>query len=194
MRKKFKLLLLGEPSQKREEIGQKISKFFDIPIYDLNHFCKSKKNIIDEDLINELRYKLSLFGENKDSFILNNIFINDELYECLGDLDLSVFLKLDLNKIIEFNQDRRWCPTCFKIYHLKKDPPLKEGLCNRCGSKIIIRDFDKPEIITRIYNLYDTSYFNLKNFYKGKEKLLEINYDTEIDDVVSEIIKKINQK
>ena len=42
---------------------------------------------------------------------------------------------------------RRVCGSCGASYHIVANPPKKEGICNVCGSELVIRKDDKPETV-----------------------------------------------
>ena len=39
---------------------------------------------------------------------------------------------------------RRTCPECKAGYHVKALPPKVEGVCDRCGAKLVVRKDDNP--------------------------------------------------
>jgi adenylate kinase len=42
---------------------------------------------------------------------------------------------------------RRTCEAEGHVFHVEFNPPEKEGVCDVDGSKLIVRDDDKPEVI-----------------------------------------------
>ena len=55
------------------------------------------------------------------------------------------------------------------------NPPKTEGICNACGSKLVIRDDDRPETVRHRLEVYHTETEALKGFYEtlGKLRLVE---------------------
>ncbi len=49
---------------------------------------------------------------------------------------------------------RRICPKDGSIYHLSFKPPKKEGMCDRCGGKLLQRPDDTPETIRKRFVTY----------------------------------------
>ena len=45
---------------------------------------------------------------------------------------------------------RRVCGTCGASYHITANPPKTEGICNACGSELVIRKDDKPETVRHL--------------------------------------------
>lgn len=187
--KKYKICVIGEPEELRNKICEKLSKFFDVPHFDIPKLSCSSKDELDFDDLSDARLKLSILSENHDAFVINGFPISEADCCCLEDVDLVVFLDLDKNKAIETNQHRRWCPTCFKTYHLKQKPPLKENLCDRCGSEITILKNDFPRTIDNMILDWYKLYSKVLEFYRSKDKLLEIKNKNE--DEISSLIFRI---
>ena len=61
------------------------------------------------------------------------------------DLQLAINLMVDEEVLGMRIEGRRICPTCDAIYHLKNSPPLREGICDRCGSELYQRSDDTRE-------------------------------------------------
>jgi adenylate kinase len=54
-----------------------------------------------------------------------------------------VHLKVDYNVIVARISGRRLCPTCGALYSLASSAPSISEICDRCGSKLVIRDDDR---------------------------------------------------
>lgn len=189
--KKYKICIIGEPETTRNELTNKLSKFFDIKSFDIHNLIN--KDSLDLDDLNLIRFKILLASENNDSFIFNGFPIDESDCEHLGNVDLVVFLSLDDSKAKTINQDRRWCPTCFHTYHLKQKPPIKENICDRCGSEIIIMRNDLPRTIeSRILDWYKL-YSKVLEYYRLKNNLLETN-EKDVEKLSSLIYKILTGK
>ena len=60
---------------------------------------------------------------------------------------------------------RRACVTCGATYHIVHIPPKKEGVCDTCGSELILRDDDKPETVKNRLDVYHKQIQPLIDFY-----------------------------
>jgi adenylate kinase len=49
--------------------------------------------------------------------------------------------------VLERLAHRRTCPRCEAIYHLVAKPPKTPGVCDVCGTALVQRNDDKPEVI-----------------------------------------------
>ena len=84
---------------------------------------------------------------------------------------LSVVLSDEV--IIERLSKRRSCPVCNEIYHLISRPPKKEGVCDRCGAKLILREDDKEDVIKYRLQVYKESTHQLLERYKKMGLIVE---------------------
>lgn len=66
-----------------------------------------------------------------------------------------VHLKVDYNVIIARLAGRRQCPTCGALIGVSSSAPEVSEFCDRCGSTLVIRDDDRPEVVLERLNAYD---------------------------------------
>ncbi len=191
---KPRIVIIGETSEDRKSLVNKLSRFYGIPEITLEDLVKTNKKQEFEKISNELRFKLSLLenGKGKDGFILNGIPLDVKDCKCLGDVDLCVFFNIDEEKVIKLSEGRRWCPTCFKLYHLEARPPMKEGRCDRCDSKITILEDDNPRTIRNRVAEWFKMHEAMLDFYKRKYKLLKIKEDHDLEKIASTVFKILN--
>jgi len=67
---------------------------------------------------------------------------------------IVVHLKVDYNIIIARLSGRRQCPSCGSVQHFVRNEPTQE-LCGKCGSKMAVRDDDRPEVIGQRLKAYE---------------------------------------
>ena len=49
---------------------------------------------------------------------------------------------------------RRACVTAGATYHIVYAPTKEEGICDKCGGSLILRDDDKPETVLKRLGVY----------------------------------------
>ncbi|MGI5869772.1 MAG: adenylate kinase [Kiritimatiellia bacterium] len=76
---------------------------------------------------------------------------------------------------------RRVCPGCSKVYHVEGLPPKKAGVCDACGTALIVRDDDKPETIKRRLDVYAAQTRPLVDWYEKIGKLRHVDASGEVD-------------
>lgn len=70
---------------------------------------------------------------------------------------------------------RRLCKSCGAHYHEMFSPPLKEDMCDKCGSKLFQRKDDYPETIKVRLKVYKEQTEKLIDYYDKKGILVEVN-------------------
>ncbi len=72
---------------------------------------------------------------------------------------------------------RRTCPACKAGYHVKALPPKVEGVCDKCGAKLVIRKDDNPDTVKDRLVVYHRETEPLIKFYEAKGLLRRIDGD-----------------
>lgn len=115
-------------------------------------------------------------------------------------VDLVINLTSPKDEIIERILNRRVCSNqaCKTTYNLTMHPPVKEGICDKCGAELVQRQDDSDEqAIKNRLDIYDEKTLPLVEFYDKKGVLCteEISEKTGRlgKDVADDILKKINQ-
>jgi adenylate kinase len=71
-----------------------------------------------------------------------------------GIAPMLVHLKVDYNEIVTRLSLRRVCPNCGAVYSVSAGDPAIQN-CERCGSKLAIRDDDREEVVRERLKAYD---------------------------------------
>jgi adenylate kinase len=66
-----------------------------------------------------------------------------------------VHLKVDYNVIIARLSGRRQCPNCGALYSLSSNSPAVSEVCDYDGSKLMVRDDDREEVVVERLKAYD---------------------------------------
>lgn len=108
----------------------------------------------------------------------------------LGDkVDYAVNVEVPDENIIIRMSGRRACVACGATYHIVHIPTKVEGICDRCGNKLILRDDDKPETVEKRLKVYHEQTQPLIDYYNGKGSLVEVDGTKDMNDVFEDIIK-----
>ena len=96
-------------------------------------------------------------------------------------IDHVVSIEIDDSVIEGRMTGRRVCSKCGASYHIVANPSKVEGICDQCGSDLIIRKDDAPETVRRRLEVYHEQTEVLKDFYGklGKLRLVEGNQTIE---------------
>ena len=89
---------------------------------------------------------------------------------------------------------RRVCSKCGASYHIVANPPKKEGICDLCGSELVIRKDDAPETVRHRLEVYHASTEVLKDFYGKLGRLRLVNGSQSIEGANKDILNAIEAK
>ena len=79
----------------------------------------------------------------------------DKALSDIGDsVDYAVNVEVPDENIITRMGGRRACVGCGATYHVQFNPTKVEGVCDRCGKELILRDDDKPETVKKRLDVY----------------------------------------
>ena len=106
-------------------------------------------------------------------------------------IDHVVSIEIDDSVIAGRMTGRRVCSKCGASYHIVANPPKTEGVCDSCGSELIIRKDDAPETVRRRLDVYHAETEVLKDFYQKLGKLRLVEGNQPIEDANCDILKAI---
>lgn len=98
------------------------------------------------------------------------------------EIDKVIFFEVSKDLLIERLTGRRVCKKCGAVYHTETKSTQHEGICDVCGGDVVQRADDKRDAIENRLKVYEQATEPVKNFYKRRGLLVEIDGagDTEI--------------
>jgi len=111
------------------------------------------------------------------------------MLENMGEkLDGAVNLDVPREVIIDRLTTRRTCVDCGAIYNVKSMPTKVEGVCDKCGGKVVQRDDETEAAISNRLDVYNEKTAPLVDFYDKEGMLLSVTATS--SDVVVDAIKE----
>ena len=104
-------------------------------------------------------------------------------------IDYAVNVEVPDENIVRRMSGRRACVECGATYHIVYNPTKVEGICDKCGKELILRDDDKPETVTKRLNVYHEQTQPLIDYYTKQGALVEVDGTMNMDDVFNAIVK-----
>ena len=106
---------------------------------------------------------------------------------------LVVFLDIDRELAMKRALSRVVCSKCGLSYNLinKEYAPLKEGICDNCGSSLKTRSDDNEESFINRFDTFMKETYPLLEYYEKKGNLLKIKVDNITTDDIFDEIKKV---
>ena len=90
-----------------------------------------------------------------------------ELMAARGIPPMVVYLAVDYNVIVARLSGRRQCPTCKALYHVTANAPEVSEVCDYDGSKLVIREDDREEVVRERLNAYEKQTVPVLDFLKS---------------------------
>ena len=83
---------------------------------------------------------------------------------------------------------RRACVGCGATYHVVYSPTKVEGVCDKCGEELIVRDDDKPETVLNRLEVYHNQTQPLIDYYNEQGILKSVDGTVDMKDVFNAIV------
>ena len=113
----------------------------------------------------------------------------DEALSKLGDkIDYAINVEVPDDNIIRRMSGRRACLACGATYHIEHVPPKKEGICDKCGEELVLRDDDRPETVGNRLQVYKDQTQPLIEFYEKKGVLHNVDGTKNMNEVFEAIV------
>ena len=91
--------------------------------------------------------------------------------------------KINEQEILRRLSGRMVCLQCGAVYNINNNRPQADGLCDFCGSKLVVREDDRPEVIRERIRLYLETIAPLIDYYSSKNVLFEINAEDTAENI-----------
>ncbi|HWF91285.1 MAG TPA: adenylate kinase [Terriglobales bacterium] len=116
--------------------------------------------------------------------------LEDKIFENLrpgAELPIVIQIDVDYTELLRRLTGRRTCPSCGRIYNVYLQPPRVDELCDVDGSKLVIRNDDREDVITARLKAYDQQTRPVATYYRSKGKLYLVNGERPVDQVTRDI-------
>ena len=109
-------------------------------------------------------------------------------------IDYVISIEIDDSVIEGRMTGRRVCPACGGSYHVVNNRPKVDGVCDNCGTELVIRKDDAPETVRDRLAVYHSRTEVLKSYYADQGKLCVVQGDQSMQDTNRDILKAIGAK
>ena len=124
----------------------------------------------------------------------------DKILERKGKkVDIVINLTTPEEEILERIVNRRVCSNqeCKAVYNIVLNPPKQEGICDKCGSKLVQRKDDNEETVKSRLESYFKQTSPLVDFSSNKQVLVTEQVSKSVNklgkDVAEEIVEKLKK-
>lgn len=118
--------------------------------------------LVPDELVNRLVVKRISRPDCRNGFILDGYPRTVQQADFLGKLlaerqieQVVIHLQVDYNKVIARLTGRRQCPLCGTLYSLTSQPPKVADVCDLDGTRLVVREDDREEVIRERLEAYE---------------------------------------
>ena len=206
----MRIILLGPPAAGKGTQAEKLSERFDIPSISTGSMIRNeiakgtelgKKaeqlinggNLLPDDVIISMVETRIKEDDCKNGFILDGFprtVAQAEAAESIGiKVDKVISIDVPDSEIVKRISGRRICENCKAGYHTVYDKPTKDGVCDKCGGKLICRDDDTEETVKVRLKVYHEKTEPLIDYYSKKNLLITVVGQEKIEDTTALMFK-----
>jgi adenylate kinase len=202
------LVLLGPPGSGKGTQGERLQEDFRLPYYatgdilraavrdstELGQTAKEymdKGDFVPDEVIIGVIIERIENPEAADGFILDGFprtmpqaeALDEELQKLGRSLTAALLIDVPDEEVMRRLGGRRTCAKNGHVFHLEFDPPKDPDSCDIDGSRLLVRDDDKPEVIQHRLEQYHEKTEPLVDYYDQKGLLRRVDGSLSPDDV-----------
>lgn len=214
----MKLIMLGAPGAGKGTQAKKIAEKYQIPHISTGDIFRANikngtelgnkaKSYMEQGLLvpDELTCDLVVDRINQEDcangYVLDGFprtipqaeALKNALNKMNSSIDYAINVEVPDENIVDRMSGRRACLACGCTYHVVFNAPKEEDVCDVCGAKLVLRDDDKPETVTKRLNVYHEQTQPLIAFYKKEGVLVEVDGTQNLEDVFAAITKILGE-
>jgi adenylate kinase len=212
----MRVILLGPPGGGKGTQGELIEKKYGFPKIStgdllrrevqekttLGEMAKAEMNqgeLVKDDIVIEMIKHKIFQPDCKRGYILDGFPRNVGQARRLEEIEekrqeIVIDIHLSEQTLIQRLSARRICSSCGAIYNLLARNPRKEGTCDICGSELIQREDDVPEVIKERLKVYHEQTEALIDYYSRKKVYFRINGEGKIETISKNIYSILDRE
>jgi adenylate kinase len=214
----MRIVILGPPGSGKGTIAKIIEDMYRIPVVTTGDLLRKavidgtwignrakvfmeKGELVPDELVNEIVSQRLIKPDARDGFILDGFprslnqakALDDILHKINKRIDHVIHVDLEDDIIVNRLNNRLTCPKCGAIYNLLNKPPKEDNKCDICGTYLILREDDRPEVTRNRLRIYREKTQPLLTWYQEKGRVETIRGDIALSKLPIEI-KKLLEK
>ncbi len=210
----MKIIMLGAPGAGKGTQAKMIAEKFNIPHISTGDIFRAnikegtplgskakeymdKGLLVPDELVVDLVVDRLAWEDAKNGYVLDGFPRTIPQAEALTNalakngkkVDFAIDIDVPDENIIERMGGRRACVACGATYHIVNIPPKKEGICDKCGAELILRDDDKPQTVKKRLDVYHEQTQPLIDYYTKEGVLKEVDGTVDMMEVFDAIVQ-----
>lgn len=213
----MRLLLFGPPGVGKGTQAKMLSSKLNIPHISTGDMLRAAANsgseagmkakrimdtgqlVSDDIMIGIVREVLSSDG-CRDGFVLDGFPRTSVQAEALDSILVElgraitrvIFIQVSEEEIVRRLSMRFSCRSCGRIYNVNLDVLSDTKQCRECGGELYARADDDKETVRHRLKVYQESTFPVKEFYRNRGLLTEIDGEGDPEMICEEILTSLN--
>ena len=196
----MKIIMLGAPGAGKGTQAKRIAEKYGIPHISTGDIFRANikegtelglkaKEYMDQGLLVPDEVTIGMLldrihqADCKNGYVLDGfprtIPQAESLNKALADMGEAIDFAIDVDvpdeNIVNRMGGRRACLKCGATYHVEYAAPKADGVCDACGSGLVLRDDDKPETVKNRLTVYHDQTQPLIEYYKGQGVLHSVD-------------------
>lgn len=209
----MKIIMLGAPGAGKGTQAKQIADKYSIPhistgdifranIKEGTELGKKAKTFMDQgllvpdDLVVDLVVDRIKQADCSNGFVLDGFprtipqaeSLDAALEKINEKMDYAIDVDVPDENIINRMSGRRACINCGATYHIVTIPTKVEGICDRCGNPVVLRDDDQPETVKKRLDVYHEQTQPLIDYYTKQGILKSVDGTQPMGDVFAAIV------
>ena len=210
----MKLILLGAPGAGKGTQAEILSDRLGIPTISTGNIlraavkngtptglkakaCMDAGELVPDDVIIGIVKERLAEADCQNGYILDGVPRTIGQAEALENagvkFDAVVSIEISDETIMTRMSGRRVCEKCGSSYHVVAVPPKQEGVCDRCGGKLVQRKDDAPETVRARLDVYHAETEPLKAFYEKRGLLRTVENQTTVEENTQAILNVLGR-
>lgn len=208
----MKIIMLGAPGAGKGTQAKKIAEKYQIPhvstgdifrtnIKEGTELGRKAKEYMDQGALVPDQLTIGMLMDRiqkedcKDGYVLDGFprtipqaeSLQKAITEMGQQIDFAINIDIPDENIINRMSGRRACISCGATYHIVYNPSKVPGICDVCGSELVLRDDDKPETVKKRLSVYHAQTRPLIDYYKEAGVLVNVDGTQALNKVFSDI-------
>ena len=209
----MRLVLLGPPGAGKGTQAARLAAYLGVPHISTGNILRhnvaqgtdlGKKakaymdagQLVPDDIVIAMTERRLKEPDAKKGFILDGFprtIAQAEALSKMTKLDAAVNFFLEPEELIKRNTGRRVCPKDDTVYHIFMNPPKKAGVCDKCGTPLVIRADDREDVVRKRIETYERQTAPLIKYYRDRGLLREVYATGLIEEIFHRAIEVLKE-
>jgi adenylate kinase len=202
------LVLLGPPGSGKGTQGERLQEDFRLPYYATGDILRAavrdetelgrkakeymdRGDLVPDEVIIGVISERVASPEAADGFILDGFprtnpqaeALDAELERLGRELSAALLFDVPDEEVVRRLSGRRTCVKAGHVFHVEFDPPKNEDVCDVDGSRLVVRDDDKPEVVRHRLEQYHSKTEPVAGYYEERGVLRRVDGSLQPDEV-----------